>query len=175
MVQEFETKVLDINISKVKEKLLSLGATQHPEVLLKRHVFDIESEHREWIRLRTDGSKATLTYKKKDNNSISGTEEIEVVVSNFEEMYQILSKIHFKNHFYHENKRILLTLNKIEFTIDTWPGIPPYIEIESSCEEKVIEGLKLLDLEGKDIGNVTVSDVYQKYGKDLHNFKDQKP
>jgi len=174
MPKEFETKVLDINVNEIEKKLKKLGAKKEPEVLMKRWVFDIDPSKDEWIRLRDEGKKIIISYRYKSGTGISETEEIEVEVANFEKAAKILSKLQFKGKYYQENKRILYTFDDIEFAIDSWPKIPPYLEIESSSEEKVKQGLKLLGLEDKDIGNPPVKDVFSRYGIDIHSFKEFK-
>jgi len=174
MVREFETKVLDINVKEIEGKLLKIGAKKDPEFLMKRWVFDIGKNGEEWIRLRDDGKKITITYKYKAGNNIDETEEIELIVNNFQKAAEILSKIEFKGKYYQENKRIVFKLKGIEFCIDSWPKLPTYLEIESSNKEKVVQGLKMLGLQNKDVGNMLVKDVYSKYGFDLHSFKELK-
>jgi adenylate cyclase class 2 len=174
MSKEFETKVLDIEFEEIEAKLIELGAEAEEEVLMRRWVFDIDPSKDEWIRLRDNGRKSTITYKCKKGAGISETEEIEVEVLDFEVAAEILSKLKFANKYYQENKRKLFRLNGIEFTIDSWPKIPTYLEIEASSEEKVREGLVLLGLEGKDAGNLSVKDTYTRYGIDLHSFGELK-
>lgn len=174
MAQEFETKVLDIDVKDIDEKLAKLGAQKEPEVLMRRWVFDIDPSKDEWIRLRHNGKKATVTYKCKSGFGISQTEEIEVEVSDFDKAAQILSKLTFKGTYYQENKRRTYNLKGIVFTIDSWPKIPALLEVEADSEEKVKEGLTLLGLEGKDVGNMTNKAVYTSYGLDLHSFKELK-
>ncbi len=62
MVTEYETKVLDINVKEIIEKLETLGAKKVLDCTYKRHVFDLSDGG--WIRIRTDGQTTTLTYKK---------------------------------------------------------------------------------------------------------------
>lgn len=173
-LQEFETKVLDINVVVITKRLLGLGAKRQLEVLMKRWVFDIDPSKDEWLRLRDDGQKTTLTYKCKSGFGIDQTEEIEVVVDDFQKTAVILSKLKFKGKYYQENKRTAFHLRDIEFTIDSWPKIPPYLEVESSSEEKVKKGLALIGLENKDAGNLTVKEVYSRYKLDLHSFGELK-
>lgn len=54
--------------------------------------------------------------------------------------------------------------DNIEFCIDNWPHIDTLLEIESDSVENVNKGLKLLNLENKDIGNMGVLGIYKKYG-----------
>src|SRR3989344_3327462 len=63
MTREYETKILNINVSEIIDKLRSLGAKQkHPETLMRRWVFDLDSDDPEWIRLRDNGENVSLTY-----------------------------------------------------------------------------------------------------------------
>jgi len=172
MGKEFETKVLDIDVKDIERKLKRLGAKPEKEVLMRRWVFDIDLSKDEWIRLRDDGHKNTVTYKCKTGHGISETEEIEVEVGDFEAMAEILSKLKFKDTYYQENRRKAFKLKDIEFAIDTWPKIPTYLEVESGSEKRVHEGLEMLGLGGNDAGNMTVKAVYKKYGIDLHSFKE---
>lgn len=168
-MKEYETKVLDINQEEVEKKLADLGSERIHEVLQRRWVFDINPEAHEWIRLRDDGIKTNITYKKKTGTGISETEEIEVEVDDFEKARKILSAMDFKGKYYQENKRILYKLDDIEFTIDKWPNIPTLLEIESTSEEKVRKGLEMIGM--KDAGNLSVKEVYKKYGIDLHSVR----
>jgi len=159
MEKEFETQVLDINKEELTKKLRILGAKEKPEVLQKRWVFDINpctiESTGEWIRLRQiDGGQSTITYKNKSGKGLSETEEIEVEVDDFNKAAKLLSRLAFKGQYYQEKKRMKFTLNDIEFTLDTWPKVPTFLEIEAKSEDKVREGLKLLDLEGKDSGHI---------------------
>lgn len=175
---EYETKVLDFDVEQVTKKLISIGADEKPELLMRRWVFDwVEKDSdsiNEWIRLRDDGTKTTLTYKKKRTTGMSNTEEFEVVVGNFEKTAEILKKIPFKRKFYQESKRKLFVLDDIEFSIDTWPMLDPVMEIESSSNERVREALNMIGLKGKDIGDVSWNTLYDNIGIHLHDVKSLK-
>lgn len=179
MKTEYETKVLDVDIEYVEKELIELWAKIYDEVLMKRWVYDMTQKkwnkdlnlNAEWYRLRDNGKDITITYKKRSGNQIWDTQEIELEVSDFDIANELLSKLDRDNSFYQENRRKQFDLDWIEFTIDSWPMIPPYIEIESSSKEKVEEGLKLLWLENEPHWDFSVLKVYEKYGIDLHEFK----
>jgi len=158
-----------------------LGAKEESEALQKRLVFDIKCLDSiipgtgEWIRLRQSGNKTTLTYKNRKGNGISDTQEIEIVVDDFDKTKDILSNLScFTGNYYQENKRIKFTLKDIEFTLDTWPMIPTFLEIEAKNEKKVKEGLKILGLDGQDAGHIGLIQIYRKYGEDIHSYKELK-
>lgn len=171
MKKEYETKVIGIDKDEIEKKLISLGAKKTKDALMRRWVFDWvekDPEHtNEWIRLRDEGDKVTLTYKKRTDKTV----EIETTVEDFEKTAEILKQIPFKRKFYQENRRIVYELNEIEFMIDEWPGLEPYLEIESTSEEKVEEGLELLDLKGKERGDISSITIYKEKGIDLHDKK----
>lgn len=175
MIQEFETKVLEINQEEIEQKLLSLGAVlQEDTTLMKRRVFDIQSHEEgkwKWIRLRQKGNKTTITYKDRNGNEIGATKELETSVGDFDTMAEILQKLPWNVTAYQENKRKVYLLNEIEFCIDSWPRIPTYLEIEWFSKEKVQEWLELLWFVGKDEWDIGVIEIYQKYGIDLHSHK----
>jgi adenylate cyclase class 2 len=172
MAKEYETKVLDIDVEEIKKKLKELGAKEEAELFFRRLVFDQGSDpsakESDWIRLRTDGKKTTLTHKSRKGFGIDETDEHEVEVSDFDTTAKIFSNIKFKKQIYQENKRTIFRLEDLEFSIDTWPGIPTYLEIEAPSIERVKEGLRMLGLEGKEFGNAPVYHIYAKHGIDLH-------
>lgn len=174
--KEFETKVLNINKDELIKKLRSLGAKEIPEFLMRRYVFDIESKDIEWIRLRQGNDKATLTYKlkKHGNTKVGKTVEIEVEVSDFDKTARILKKLTFKEIYYQENKSHIFNLDNIEFSIDTWPKLKPYLEVESSSKKRVDQGLKLLELLGQDSGDKDIVAIYKENGIDLHSYLELK-
>lgn len=176
MQHEFETKVLKIDVDLIVKLLRELGAKEFPETLMRRYVFDFDSIDTEFFRLREYNGRSTLTYKHKKANSteIGQTMEIEVETSDFDKTAKILLKLNFNRVFYQENKRHKFILDDIEFTIDTWPMLEPLLEIESGSQTRVQEGLKLLHLEGQDIGDKDMKSIYQDNGIDIHSYKELK-
>lgn len=175
MQQEFETKVLDINVAEIEQKLESIWAKiTEDTTLMKRWVFDIQSHSDgkgKRFRLRQKWEKTTLTYKERWGNDIWSTQELEVKVSDFETMAKILQKLPWETTAYQENKRKVYMLDDIEFCIDSRPKIPTYLEIESTDIEKVKKWLEILWLTGKDEGDIGVIETYAKYGINLHSYK----
>ncbi|EKE28903.1 MAG: hypothetical protein ACD_2C00266G0009 [uncultured bacterium (gcode 4)] len=174
MAIEYEVKVLDIDVPDIRHKLELLWANGESEKLMRRWVFVMNPEINEWIRLRDDWDKISVTYKKKSGQKIDETEEIEVIVEDFEKTAEILNKLDFKEKYYQENSRKNYILGDIEFSIDSWPKIPPLLEVESDSEVKVLEWLKMLWLAWKHSWNLSTVKVYDMYGLDLHSFKSLK-
>jgi len=172
---EYETKIIDIDAEEVEKKLIELGAKKTKDSLMRRWVFDWVDEDpekiNEWIRLRDEGDKVTITYKNRNKDVSIDTQEIETEVNNFDKMALLLQQIPFKRKFYQENKRIVYELPEIEFMIDTWPKLKPHLEIEGKTKEKMEEGLELLGLKGKEQGDISVNQLYEEIGIHLHSIK----
>ena len=61
---EYEVRVLEINKEEIQKRLESLGAKLVEDVFQKRYVYDFKPViPSKWIRLRTNGTKSTLTIK----------------------------------------------------------------------------------------------------------------
>ena len=59
---EYEVRVLEINKDEIQGKLKELNAILIEDVFQKRYVYDFKPVvPSKWIRLRTNGSKTTLT------------------------------------------------------------------------------------------------------------------
>ncbi len=88
-MEEIEVKFLDINKQEIENKLVNLGAEKVLDILYRRRVFDYSdlrlSEDNSWLRLRDEGDKVTLTYKKRfgtgEKFKDEGMYEKEIVVS----------------------------------------------------------------------------------------------
>lgn len=169
---EYEVRVLEINKEKLIKKLEELGAEFKGDNEQKRYVYDIiPKEDGKWIRLRTNGKITTLAYKNVVKTTIDGTKELEVEVSDFEKTNELLDYIGIKSKGYQENRRIQYILNGVEIDIDSWPMIPPYVEIEGKNEEEVVRILELLDLQNEKVTSLDVESIYKSYGIDLASIK----
>lgn len=167
---EYEIKVLNVDTNKLREKLLSLDFTEVPRFIFKRRVYDLSDGG--WIRLRTNGTKTTLTYKKSHSDSIDGVEEIETEVSDFESTNSILEKAGIIPKNYQENYRTEFSNGEIEVTIDEWPKVDPYVEIEGSSVEVVKKYLSDLGLGSHDTTSKPTSYIYELAGINLNEITD---
>jgi len=176
MKTEYEIRVLEINKEQMIRKLESLGATKVGEFHQKRYVYDLKpADENKWIRLRTNGTKTTLTYKDIESNTISGTKELEIEVDDFEKTNEFFEKIGFKNKGYQENARISYILNNVEIDIDTWPMIPTYMEIEGKSEQEVLEMIKSLGIDKTKTTTLNCMDIYNTiYNIDISKIKELK-
>jgi len=164
---EYEVRVLEINEKDIISKLEELGASKVGEWNQRRFVYDTIPKHEsKWFRLRTNGSISTLTYKNIEKNTIDGTHELEIEVSDFDKTNELLELMGYKNKAYQENKRIRYILDGVEIDIDSWPLIPTYMEIEGKSEEEVNEILKKLSIDNSKITALNCEDIY----KEIYNI-----
>ena len=169
MKSEYEITVLDIDVMEIKKKLLEMGAVKEGDFFQKRNIYNFHEEYRgRFIRLRTNGTKTTLTIKDKSEK------ELEVKVSDFEKTDEILKMLGYEHSMYQENKRTIYRLGDIEFDIDSWPMIPTYLEIEGKSKEQVEEMIEKLEIDKDKLSLDKVSEIYKRYGIDIHNYKNLK-
>lgn len=174
---ENELTVLDINKSEFINKLERLGATKvTDELLQQRYVYDFSPKKaNKWIRLRTNGEKTTLTIKEIQDNSKMNAKEIEISVSDFETTNLLLEELGYSHRNYQENLRQVFVLNGVEISIDSWPHIPPYVELECKDLESINEVLQKLEVDKKNITMLDVTSIYKDiYGIDILSISELK-
>lgn len=174
MNTEYEIRVIDIDKEYMIKKLEKCGAKKIGEYNQKRYVYDMKPKNdSQWLRLRTDGYKTTLTYKNIIKDTIDGTKELEVEVSDFEKTNNLFEIMGYINKGYQENNRIKYELNNVEIDIDTWPMIPTYMEIEGKNEEDIMNIVKLLNIDENKITALNCQDIYKDiYNIDIQNMKE---
>ncbi|MDO8557333.1 MAG: CYTH domain-containing protein [Candidatus Jorgensenbacteria bacterium] len=168
MKTELEAKFLDIDPVLFRKKLIEVGAILiTAERLMKRKVFDFPDERLEkegaWIRVRDEGDKITVSYKRLLDRSLYGTKEITITADNFDDACNIFLAIGLKQSSYQETRRETWKLNDCEITIDTWPWIPSFVEFEASTEEEVKDGVDKLGFDWSQAMHGSVETAYQKY------------
>ncbi len=165
MPTEIEAKFLDIDPAAVRAKLKALGATLvQPEVLMKRKVFDHPTNKQgDWLRVRDEGDRITMSYKQVLDRTVHGTKEITVEVSDFDNACAILAAAQLIPKAYQETRRETWRLDDAEIMIDTWPWIPTFVEVEASSEEQLKAMVEKLGLDWSAALYGSVEPAYQKY------------
>jgi adenylate cyclase class 2 len=171
---EFEVRKIEICIDDMIKKLESIGAKKVGIYEQKRFVYDFNPIQKgRWIRLRTNGKDTTLTIKEIKSLRIDGTKELEIGVSSFDYANEMLEKLGYSHRNYQENFRIEYTLDGVNFDLDKWPMIEPYIEIEGKSEDEVYEAINKLGILPDEITTLDVDKIYnQVYGIDLEIIKE---
>ncbi|HSE56547.1 MAG TPA: class IV adenylate cyclase [Candidatus Paceibacterota bacterium] len=174
METEVEAKFPNIDITKIRAQLETLGATlEHPEILMRRKNFDYEDWRLQkiggWIRVRDEGNKVTMSYKQLNDRTLHGTQEVNLVVDDFDKACNFLSSIGLQEKSYQETKREKWLYKNVEITIDTWPWVPPFIELEGPTEEMLKSIAKDLELDWNQAMHGSVETIYQMH----YNFTEE--
>ena len=171
LMKEIETKILEFDEKLLRKNLEKEGAKYQGKHLLKRMVFDVKPntpDIDEFFRVRTDGEKTTLTWKYRDNRkkSLDNTEELEILVSDFDKTVEIISKLlKGLTPFKQETKIEKWDYEDVEIAICTWPLIPPFLELEGKSEAKINKVIKKLDIKGENVGNTNLVKIFERYGQ----------
>ncbi|MBI2054812.1 MAG: CYTH domain-containing protein [Candidatus Sungbacteria bacterium] len=174
-MEEIEVKFLNIKKEEIERKLKSIGASKVGDFFYRRQVFDYPDfrldKEAAWIRLRDEGNRITLGFKQRIGRQEdglrgddAGMHEIEFEVSNFDLTAEFLYKLGLVNKFYFENRRVRYMKDGVEFDIDEWPLLEPYLEIEAPSWGKVDEAINWLGLKKEDLKKFSTTQVYALKG-----------
>lgn len=148
MKKEIEAKILEIDPRRVTSDLERIGAVPSFEGTIKAYSFDYSDEkiRKEGSRLRLREKNSIvsvetiveLTYKKPvSKNGVKIVDEYEIKVDSLEETKRILELLGLVQYKSEEKLRISYKLPDASFEIDTFPNIPPFLEIEANSVELV--------------------------------------
>ena len=180
-MEEIEVKFLDVDVTALELKLSNIGATRVFDRIYRRKVYDYPdlrlNADNSWVRVRDEGDQVTMGFKQRMNTSSSdgssndgGMNEVEMVVNDFDAATLFLEKIGMKRKFYEENRRIRWVKGDIEFDIDYWPQLKPYLEIEAKKWSQIDDAIGLLGLDPSDKKIFSTYQVYQLEGIDENDY-----
>lgn len=163
---EYEVKLLDINVEHWKKKLLNAGGIFIGEHLQKITIFSgLNGDSNEYVRVRDEGFRSTLTHKVSKFGEVVSRES-EIAVSSYEKTVRLLIAIGLNSIRVEEKLRASFKLGKCTVDIDTWPRIPPYVEIEANSEIELLELCKLLSVDYDSTFKGSALDVLKNYNID---------
>jgi adenylate cyclase class 2 len=146
MKTEIEAKFVQQDHEAVRKKLKALGAEMvMPERTMRRVNFDfpdlrLNNSQNGWVRIRDEGDKITLSYKQSDDASVTGMQEVNLVIDDFDEAILFLKAVGITRiKAQQETKRESWVLNGVAIELDTWPWLQPFVEIEALSQEKLEE------------------------------------
>lgn len=163
MNNEIEATYIDIDKDDYRKKLEAAGAECiKPERLMRRTVFDTGPNS--FARVRDEGGKIVMTYKNfEDDDSIMGVKEVNLTVDSYDEAVKYLIGCGLKQKAVQETYRETWVLDGVEITIDTWPWIPTYTEIEGKSEDAVWSVAGKLGFKKEDAMFGAVDKIYNHY------------
>ncbi len=138
---EYEATFENVDKDAIRAKLKEAGATLvRPEFVQKRVVFNLPKGHEipgGWLRVRNEGDKVTMSLKVVNGDKIEDQKEICLTVDDVDNAVEFLTAIGAERKAYQETKRELWRLDGTEITIDEWPFLEPFVEVEGPDEATV--------------------------------------
>lgn len=138
---EYEATFPEADKRVVRKRLQEVGAVLvKPEFLQKRVVFRMPRGHEipgGWVRVRDEGDRITMSLKVVDGERIENQREICLKVDSFDEGVNLLLTLGCEKKSYQETRRERWMLDGVEVTLDEWPFLSPFVEVEGQSEEKV--------------------------------------
>ena len=157
MSLEIEKRFKNFDYGDLKKKLTQLGFKKTGSYLQRMRLYQGRKPDQS-IRVRVEGNKTTLTVKKRNIDSYET--EWEVEVSSYSMMKRILKQLGLVKRYDLEKYRetYLSPDHKTNVVFDHFPGLPPYIEVESQTEADLFKVMSLLGLSEE--GKFAASDLY---------------
>ena len=138
---EYEAVFTNIEPDSCRAVLTSAGAElARAEYMQTRSSFNLPESvltQKGWARVRDEGDKITMSVKSIEGEGIESQKESCVTVDSFKQAESLLTQLGCDKKAYQETKRELWMLDGVEVTIDTWPFLEPFVEVEGSSEAVV--------------------------------------
>ena len=168
MKKEIEATFLSVDKDSMRAKLKEAGfELKIPEYMMRRKTFDfshIAPGRNKWGRVRQESDKVTMTVKEVRGSGINDTYESELIVNDFDTASAFFEACNAPAKAFQENMREVWMRDGVEITIDTWPGLNPFVEIEGTNEKIVQEISNEL---GFDFGKAVFGSIDLVYEKEI--------
>ena len=177
---EYEATFESVDKDQLRSRLTSAGAKLlKEEFLQKRTVFNLPSSTNVlggWARVRDEGDKITVSVKAVTGTKITDQKEVSLIVDSYQRAEQFLLVSGFNQKAYQETLRELWALNEVEVTIDTWPFLDSFVEVEGASETEVQVVSELLGFNWKNARFCAVDQLYEeKYGVSKNQINNETP
>jgi len=167
MPKEYEAKFLNIDVAAIKKILRKHGAKKiHDPVKFYRVIFkrcEEKGDKPGFVRIRDEGKSVTMTTKVFENSKFPQEHEV-TIGDTFEKGVEFLRSIGLEEKSYQETIREKWTHPLAhEITFDTIPGLPIYMEIDCTDEDKLNKLVALLKLDKKDMHYGSYDKTFTEY------------
>ncbi len=178
MALEIEVKVLEIDADDVVRRLEALGAEQTGSFRLVTAVFDFPDRRLldagAYARVRRKGTEVVEVAYKGGGSVDSGYKvkrEIEFEAGDFDAACEFLIALGLERVNHLEKDRTVFSWGDVEFSIDRFPILPPFLEIEASSEAGVDRGLAALEIPRERANTMGPRELFRHYGLDLEAMR----
>lgn len=140
---EYEVKFTGVDHQQIRDALRAAGASlQTPERTMRRAVYGGEANpgmRCTYGRIRDEGDVITMSAKfSATNNAIDSQKEAVIRIDDFESAHAILDAFGLVMTDHQENKRETWRCQDGTLVeLETWPDLPPYLEIEGPSIEAI--------------------------------------
>lgn len=166
MEVEYEATYENINKDEMRERLKSAGAE------LVRPQFHRHNKNFHfpptigvkggWIRVRDEAGHITMSLKIVDGEGIERQKELKLEIDNFDAAVEMLEIMGCTVRAQQESLREIWKLHDVDITLDEWPFLEPFVEIEGMSEQAVKEVSELLQF---DFSKALFDSVDAQYSK----------
>lgn len=162
-----EVKVLNISLKETCRLIDNLGANKVFDATRTIKHFDYNdkrlSKRKETLKLTEEGTHK-VTWEK-------GKEEIKFVINNPQAFIKWLAKIGMSQITLVKARRISYEWKGIDFDIDVFPHIPPFLEIDMGTSKSSLKDiLKKLHLENNEVLEISTPGIYSRQHKDYFSL-----
>jgi adenylate cyclase class 2 len=177
---EYEATFENVDKDEMRGRLKAAGAKLvRPEFLSRRYTFSIPGRQNgvsSWIRVRDNGKRVTQTLKIVHTGKIDEQKELEIEVGNFEDAAEFFERIGCRRKSYQETKREKWNLDGVEVSIDEWPFLEPFVEVEGKNEGEVKKVSEKLGFDWNKALFCAIGHLYyRKYNMPEHFFNNKVP
>jgi len=167
-MKEVEIKILEINKREVIARLLREGARKIFQGTLETVYYDFPNrslrKNGKVIRLRNEKNGCEMTFKKKMRSSKAKVmQEIEVGVSDYSKIARIFKGIGLKPIFRAKKIRTSYRLGAARFEIDEYPGIPVFLEIETTSVAALSKVMNRMSFKKDQIKHWSTFELFKHY------------
>jgi adenylate cyclase class 2 len=171
MTNEIEVTVLDIDKKQIENKLKELSAEKIQDTRLIVDWYRIkgikEGEDPWFLRIRSNSEgKHEVTWKAKSSTDgiARKHKEINFLIEEPNKLKDLFEEFGLEKYAHQEKDRVSYKFQDWNIDIDTYPKMPPYLEVEGNDGEHIKNALKLFNIENNRTWNkgerILIQDIY---------------
>lgn len=180
METEYEATFTNIEKKDIQKRLKSAGAILLKKEFLQKRTTFSPPQHldmdKSWLRVRDEGDRITMSYKVMEGTNISDQKEICIQVDDYDKAVKLCEAIAGQKKAYLETRRELWSIDEAEISIDEWPFLEPFVEVEGDSEQEVKRISEKLGFSWSEAKFCAIGTLYkEKYGISLDEINNNTP